>query len=132
MGITPFEILLHTLAVWISSILVVLRWGFEMRFITFWQLFTPLFVASALNVYFIFIVTLRHFIEDKQLKRAVFQNAFNFLRASVIGFFEVLICQKIEGDFERGQVAIQSSYSVVFMPVWLLMAALGIQACRLL
>ena len=39
------------------------------------------------------------------IQRACCRNVLNLLRASTIGLFEMLLCQKIEGDFERGQVA---------------------------
>lgn len=44
----------------------------------------------------------------------------------------MLLCQKIEGEFERGQVAVETTYGVIFMPLYILMVALGVQACRLL
>ncbi|KAI6197099.1 hypothetical protein M3Y94_01184900 [Aphelenchoides besseyi] len=130
-AITPFEILLHTTAIFISSILAVFRWGFAIR-VTFWHMFLPLFLASALNLYFVLIILLRSFIEEKQLKRAIAQNLLNILRTLTIGIFEMLLCQKIEATYERGQVAIDTTYGVIFMPLWVLMTAMGIQACRLL
>jgi hypothetical protein len=59
-----------------------------------------------------------------------FRNAFNFLRALAVGIFEMLICQKIEGDFERGQVALETTYAIIFTPIWILMLALGVLACK--
>jgi hypothetical protein len=42
----------------------------------------------------------------------------------------MLICQKIEGDFERGQVALETTYAIIFTPIWILMLALGVLACK--
>ncbi|KAI6198283.1 hypothetical protein M3Y99_01890300 [Aphelenchoides fujianensis] len=131
-GITPFEVLLHTTALFVSSVLAVCRWGFAIR-VTFWQMFLPLFIASALNFYFVFIILLRSFIEEKQLRRAITQNTLNFVRTLTIGIFEMLLCQKIEGDFERGTGRFGDHLrDHLSLPLWLLMAILGIQACRLL
>lgn len=58
--------------------------------------------------------------------------AFSWLRLVMLGVFEALLCYKINGDLEDGQVAVQSSYGVIFLPIWVLMAALCFQACRLL
>lgn len=49
-----------------------------------------------------------------------------------MGIFEALLCYKINGDLEDGQVAVQSSYGIIFLPVWSLLATLCFQACRLL
>lgn len=63
----------------------------------------------------------------------------------MIALFEVLLCYKIEGDFEHLHVSVESTYGnntykiyktkilgVVFLPIWVLMTTLGFQACRLL
>ncbi|KAI1722734.1 transmembrane fragile-X-F protein [Ditylenchus destructor] len=130
-GVSVFEIALHLIACFLTSIALLLKWH-NLFGLSFWHVFAPLFTASALNCYFLFIVFVRSVISDKQLKRAFLSNSFNFLRVIMISIFEVLLCHKIEGDVEHGQVAVESTYGVIFMPIWVLMSALGFQACRLL
>uniref|UniRef100_A0A0M3I316 Transmembrane protein n=1 Tax=Ascaris lumbricoides TaxID=6252 RepID=A0A0M3I316_ASCLU len=100
--------------------------------ISYWYVFTPLFVASAFNCYFLFIVFVRTIIDEKDCKAPFLKYAFSWLRLVMLGVFEALLCYKINGDLEDGQVAVQSSYGVIFLPIWVLMAALCFQACRLL
>uniref|UniRef100_A0A915PPT4 Bm5635 n=1 Tax=Setaria digitata TaxID=48799 RepID=A0A915PPT4_9BILA len=100
--------------------------------LTYWHVFTPLFVVTALNLYFLFIVLVRAVVEEKQCKDPILKHAFSWLRLIMIGIFEALLCYKVNGDLEDGQVAVQSSYGIVFLPVWVLMAALCFQAFRLL
>uniref|UniRef100_A0A915DGT0 Transmembrane protein n=1 Tax=Ditylenchus dipsaci TaxID=166011 RepID=A0A915DGT0_9BILA len=130
-GITVFEILLHCVALLLTTILIVVKWYSLFTSITYWHMFSPLFVASALNCYFLFIVFVRMIIEERQFKRAFVSNSFNFLRAIMLWLFELFICYKVEGN-QRNQVAVESSYGMMFMPIWILMTAFGFQACRLL
>ncbi|CAD5213078.1 unnamed protein product [Bursaphelenchus okinawaensis] len=126
-GITPFELLLHLVAIFVSTILFAAKW-FGLVTISYWHVFGSMFLAAGLNLYFVFIVALRVYVEEKQLRRFLAI----FLRASMHGLFLMFLCQKIEGDFEHGQVAIQTSYGVVFMPVWILLAGLAGQMVRLI
>ncbi|KAH7698734.1 Transmembrane Fragile-X-F-associated protein, partial [Aphelenchoides avenae] len=67
-GITPFEILIHTVAITVATVLLVFKWHAVLA-LTFWQVFAPLFVASALNCYFLFIIFIRAVVQEHQLKR---------------------------------------------------------------
>uniref|UniRef100_A0A8R1TJL1 Uncharacterized protein n=1 Tax=Onchocerca volvulus TaxID=6282 RepID=A0A8R1TJL1_ONCVO len=130
-GVTIFEIWLHAIGLLIFSVLVVLKTEVYSS-LTYWHVFTPLFIATILNLYFLFIVLVRAIVEEKQCKDPILKHAFSWLRLVMIGIFEALLCYKMNGDLEDGQVAVQSSYGIVFMPVWVLMAALCFQAFLLL
>ncbi|VDN04585.1 unnamed protein product [Thelazia callipaeda] len=130
-GVTIFELWLHTIGLFIFSVLIVIKIELNSS-LTYWHVFTPLFIASALNLYFLFIVLVRAVVEEKQCKDPIIKHAFSWLRIIMIGIFEALLCYKINGDLEDGQVAVQSSYGIIFLPVWILMATLCFQACRLL
>uniref|UniRef100_A0AC34QMZ6 Uncharacterized protein n=1 Tax=Panagrolaimus sp. JU765 TaxID=591449 RepID=A0AC34QMZ6_9BILA len=130
-GITPFELLLHFLAFFFSSVLLALKLIGENRSVSYWHIFTPLFIASVLNLYFLFIIFIRTIVETRQFKNACVSSLFNAFRVLIIAIFEVLLCHKIDGDFESHGVAVQSSYGVVFMPIWLLMTTFIFQACRM-
>ncbi|KAE9550107.1 hypothetical protein FO519_006682 [Halicephalobus sp. NKZ332] len=114
----------------ISSIMLALKLFADYQF-SYWQIFIPLFVASGLNLYFLFIIFIRTMIESRQFKSACVSSLFNTLRVLMVAIFEVLLCHKIDGDYEKLGVAVQSTYGVVFMPIWLLMTAFGFQACRI-
>uniref|UniRef100_A0A0R3S177 Bm5235 n=1 Tax=Elaeophora elaphi TaxID=1147741 RepID=A0A0R3S177_9BILA len=143
-GITIFEIWLHAVGLLIFSVLIVMKTEIYSS-LTYWHVFTPLFVVTALNLYFLFIVLIRTVVEEKQCKDPIlnrsmidhlqkylddFRHAFSWLRLVMIGIFEALLCYKVNGDLEDGQVAVQSSYGIVFLPIWVLMAALCFQAFR--
>ncbi|KAL3994487.1 putative integral membrane protein [Acanthocheilonema viteae] len=130
-GITIFEIWLHAVGLLIFSVLIVMKTEVYSS-LTYWHVFTPLFIVTALNLYFLFIVLVRAVVEEKQCKNPILRHAFSWLRLVMVGIFEALLCYKVNGDLEDGQVAVQSSYGIVFLPVWVLMAALCFQAFRLL
>uniref|UniRef100_F1L240 Transmembrane protein 203 n=1 Tax=Ascaris suum TaxID=6253 RepID=F1L240_ASCSU len=130
-NITIFELWLHCVGTLIFSVLLTVKLELYSG-ISYWYVFTPLFVASAFNCYFLFIVFVRTIIDEKDCKAPFLKYAFSWLRLVMLGVFEALLCYKINGDLEDGQVAVQSSYGVIFLPIWVLMAALCFQACRLL
>uniref|UniRef100_A0A914YP37 Uncharacterized protein n=1 Tax=Panagrolaimus superbus TaxID=310955 RepID=A0A914YP37_9BILA len=129
-GVTPFELFLHITAFLISTVLLAGKW-LKFNYITYWQIFTPLFIASALNIYFLFIIFVRSLIENKQFKNAFLGSVFNFIRVFMITIFLILICHKIDGDLEHREVAVHSSYGIIFMPIWIVLTAFGFQACRM-
>ncbi|VDN55345.1 unnamed protein product [Dracunculus medinensis] len=130
-NLTIFEIWLHSVGILIFSVLLVFKIEFHLG-LTFWQVFTPLFIATAFNHYFLFIVFIRAVIHENDCKTPFIKYAFSWLRCILMGIFEALLCYKINGDLEDGQVAVQSSYGIIFLPVWSLLATLCFQACRLL
>ncbi|KAI1708803.1 transmembrane protein [Ditylenchus destructor] len=115
-GVSVFEIALHLVAIFLTSIALLLKWH-TLFGLSFWHVFAPLFTASALNCYFLFIVFVRSVISDKQLKRAFLSNSFNFLRVIMISIFEVLLCHKIEGDVEHGQSHRELSFGTLLASV---------------
>uniref|UniRef100_A0A914ZL97 Transmembrane protein n=1 Tax=Parascaris univalens TaxID=6257 RepID=A0A914ZL97_PARUN len=125
-NITIFELWLHCVGILIFSILLTVKLELYSG-ISYWYVFTPLFVASAFNGYFLFIVFVRTIIDEKDCKAPFLKYAFSWLRLVMLGVFEALLCYKINGDLEDGQVAVQSSYGVIFLPIWVLMAALCFQ-----
>ena len=131
-GLTLFELDMHLVALLFTTVLLVLKWQFAFG-LSFAQVFAPLFVACALNLYFLVIVFVRALMEDtRQFRRAVVNNAFHFFRTAMLTFFEICLCYKVEGELEHGKVAVESAYWLVFTPVWILLIALSVHACRLL
>ncbi|PAV56820.1 hypothetical protein WR25_09638 [Diploscapter pachys] len=129
-GFTVFEIWLHSVALLIGTILLALKYS-NLIALSYWLIFTPSFIACALNAYFLFIVYIRTAVEFKSYKDPFISYSYNWFRVAMLVLFEVILCYKIDGDLEQEKVAVQSPYGVIFMPLWLFMASLFVQSCRL-
>ncbi|KAK6747363.1 hypothetical protein RB195_000518 [Necator americanus] len=129
-GLTLFELWLHATSLFVFLVILPLKIH-HIYVMSYWMVFSPLFIASTFNSYFVFIIFVRSVFEYKDFKGPALKFGFNMMRLALIALFEVLLCYKIEGDFEHGQVAVRSSYGVVFTPIWILFLALCIQTCRL-
>lgn len=130
-GLTLFELDMHLTALFFSTILLIFKIKLSME-LNYLQIFIPLFVATALNLYLLIIIFIRAVMEDWQYRRAILSNAFHFFRTAMICFFEIFLCYKVEGELEHGKVALESAYFVVFTPIWILLISLSVHACRLL
>ncbi|CAI4231893.1 unnamed protein product [Auanema sp. JU1783] len=129
-GFTLFEIWLHVTAFYLTTLLFTLK-AYNFLTITYWHIFYPLFIACISDCYYLFIVFVRALLEYKDCRGPLFRFGFNFTRLALIAAFEFILCYKIEGDLEQGQVAVRSSYGLIFLPVWVLLAGLCSQTCRL-
>lgn len=47
--------------------------------LTYWHVFTPLFIVTALNLYFLFIVLVRAVVEEKQCKDPILKYFLSYL-----------------------------------------------------
>ncbi|MCP9262003.1 Transmembrane protein [Dirofilaria immitis] len=101
-SVTIFEIWLHAIGLLVFSVLVVVKTEVYSA-LTYWDVFTPLFIVTVLNLYFLFIVLVRAVVEEKQCKDPILKHAFSWLRLVMIGIFEALLCYKVNGDLEDGQ-----------------------------
>ncbi|VIO94404.1 Uncharacterized protein BM_BM5635 [Brugia malayi] len=72
-GITIFEIWLHAVGLLTFSVLIVMKIEIYSS-LTYWHVFTPLFIATALNLYFLFIVLIRAIVEEKQCKDPILKQ----------------------------------------------------------
>ncbi|TKR96367.1 hypothetical protein L596_010398 [Steinernema carpocapsae] len=131
-GITVFEVWVQAIALIVSTVFLGLKIEFEMASISYYEVFAPLLVASAINYYFLLIIFIRSFVEEKECRAPFLRFAFSWLRVIMIAIFEVLLCYKINGDLQKGELHVQLSYGVVFIPIWLIILGLLVQACRLL
>uniref|UniRef100_A0A7E4V419 TLC domain-containing protein n=1 Tax=Panagrellus redivivus TaxID=6233 RepID=A0A7E4V419_PANRE len=130
-GLHAFEILHHLPALAISSGMLAAKLCYNVPF-TYMHIFLPLYIASAFNVYFHFIVFAREAQETRQVKTALSSSLFNIFRVALFIAFEVMLYRKIDGDFEHRQVATQNSWRTVFLPLWVLLICFGFQGCRAL
>ncbi|KAK6011647.1 hypothetical protein OSTOST_23261 [Ostertagia ostertagi] len=114
-GLTGVRLWLHAASLLACLVMLALKIH-QICAMSYWLVFSPLFIASAFNSYFVFIIFVRSVFEYKDFKGPVLKFGFNVMRLALIALFEVLLCYKVEGDFEHGQVAVRSSYGSVFTP----------------
>ena len=121
LGLTVFEIFLHTFGVLIFSLLLVLHHEQVLQ-ANAWQMFSPLFVCDGLAAYFCIIVFVR------QCREKEFRNAITRLLSSLsllVCFFvcKFLLCEKLEGQGLW-------SYGAVFAPIFVALQVLMARACQ--
>jgi hypothetical protein len=91
-SIRPIE-LLFILSGWlIYSILLVLRYDFNSYSITYFHLFLPLFLTNAIHLYFILIVLLRIWFEQKQRTSLTTTYAFRLIIHKLFIHIPLIIC----------------------------------------
>ncbi|XP_050429858.1 transmembrane protein 203-like isoform X2 [Adelges cooleyi] len=129
LGLTIFEMLVHLLALLIFTIFLALRLdgiafassapnSYDM-----WIVFSPLFVADALCIYFNIIVLIRLYIEG-HIKEAVTRTIWSSAMLFVWSLFKVLLCRRLAGLSNL-------DYSEIMSPIFLVLQLIAIRACQL-
>ncbi|KAL1116605.1 hypothetical protein AAG570_005077 [Ranatra chinensis] len=125
LGLTVFELWINLISLCVFSVLVTLRTEgiTDQSPDTWWIVFSPLFIADALNAYFCTIVLIRMYLEA-MYKVAFLRVLWSFCFLTTIFVFEFLLCKKLSG---------QSSleYSEVLSPVFILLQLMAVRACQL-
>ncbi|GMS96263.1 hypothetical protein PENTCL1PPCAC_18438, partial [Pristionchus entomophagus] len=132
-GVTPFQWLLHALATLITTVLLTLKLSLLPR-LSYVGVLSPCFLATALDFYFIFTVIVRcsGLVTDKDQTRIPgVITLFGLARVAMMGFFEFMLYHKIEGEYEHASIQSGYTWTIVFLPIWILICGLGIQACRM-
>ena len=121
LGLTVFEIFLHSLGLLVFTLLLVLRLEGVLH-ATYWQVFSPLFICDGLGAYFCVIVFVRQ-CRDKEYRLAA-MRLLSSLSLLVCSFMcKFLLCQRLAGGEEW-------SYGEVFAPVFVALQVLMIRACQ--
>lgn len=118
--LTVFEFSLMIIAAFLFSILLVLRLDGKI-FISWWEVFIPLFVCDGLIVYFDTIVFIRLYLEGEDeiaFKRVILNGAVVLL----LFIYKILLCQKLTG-------ANDLRYPVIHIPLFILAKGLLIRSC---
>uniref|UniRef100_A0A0N5AUX5 Transmembrane protein n=1 Tax=Syphacia muris TaxID=451379 RepID=A0A0N5AUX5_9BILA len=131
LNISVLEIWQQCIGIFLATVLLTLKLEFYPS-ISYWHVFVPLFGATVLNAYFLFIVLVRTIVEEDDYKEAVARYWLSYVRIFSIACFEVSLAYKITSELEHADTAVRSSYGVVFLPIWVLMGALCFQACKML
>ncbi|XP_014214770.1 transmembrane protein 203 [Copidosoma floridanum] len=125
LGLTLFEIWINLMSYFIFIVLLALK----LDQFTFkdnndwWIVFSPLFVADALNSYFCVIVFIRQYMEG-MVKSGVMRGLWSLISLLLLFIFKYLLCRKL-----TGQSALE--YSEVLSPVFILLQLIAIRACQL-
>ncbi|KAK6196080.1 hypothetical protein SNE40_001375 [Patella caerulea] len=119
---TGFELWLHMMAVFIFSILAVLKYeGFLNQ--SWWIIFIPLFACDGLNAYFCVIVFIRMY-HEIDVRVGGLRLSTSVLSIMLLLIFKFLLCEKLSQS--RSLVS-----SEVMAPLFILLNIVMIRACRL-
>lgn len=88
-----------------------------------WIVFSPLFIADCLNMYFCAIIFIRMHMEV-MLKVALLRGSWSLTSLLLIFVFKYLLCKKLSGQSTL-------EYSEVLSPAFILLQLIAIRACQL-
>ncbi|TRY68823.1 hypothetical protein TCAL_06187 [Tigriopus californicus] len=122
LGLTVWEIFVFLLAFLLFTILLTLKVELWVD-ISYWIVFSPLFVCDAFNAYFCVIVLIRMYIETSY-KSALLRALWSLFLILMLFIFKYMLCVKLtsSGTYE---------YSEVFTPVFILLHLVMVKACQL-
>jgi hypothetical protein len=122
LGVTAYEIFIWVVSLTIFSILLCVKCDTGAD-LSWWIVFSPLFVGDALNFYFIITVFIRMFLE-KKTRPATLRTTWSLVQLILIFLFQFLLCWKLSDTkmFE---------YSEVMVPLFVLALFVMIRACQL-
>jgi ribonuclease P/MRP protein subunit RPP20 len=125
LGLTVFEIWIALVCFTIFTVLLTLKIeNIVGDSLTWWIVFTPLFVSDALNAYFCVIVFIRMYLEGSY-KSALVRALWSQFMISLLFVFKYLLCQKLSGSDSKLE------YSEVMSPIFILLQLVMIRACQL-
>ena len=93
--------------------------------VSWWVVFSPLFISDALNAYFCVIVFIRMYIEGSY-KAALIRALWSLFMLALLFIFKYLLCQKLS-DPDGTKL----DYSEVMSPIFILLQLVMIRACQL-
>jgi len=122
LGVTAYEIWIWLSSITIFTILLSIKMDSDSE-MSWWLVFSPLFVGDALNAYFITTVFIRMYLEKKS-RPAIFRTLWSLTQLLLICLFEFFLCMKLNepGSFE---------FSEVMAPLFILSQLIMIRACQL-
>ncbi|XP_073995946.1 transmembrane protein 203 [Rhodnius prolixus] len=122
LGMTIFELWINLLSLGTFTVLLALA-SEDILVSSWWVIFSPLFVADALNAYFCTIVLIRMYLEALY-KVAFFRALWSLCFLTAIFSFEFLLCKKLSGETSL-------EYSEVLSPIFILLQLMAVRACQL-
>jgi len=122
LGVTAYEIWVWLTSLAVFTILLSLKLDGNMN-LTWWIVFSPLFIGDALNAYFVVTVFIRMYIA-KRVRPATLRTLWSLLQLVLVFLFEFLLCWKLSDTA-------QFEYSEVMAPLFILSQFIMIRACQL-
>lgn len=121
LGISVFEIWLHIVTIFVFSILVAIKVE-QPSSISWWTAFIPLFICDGCCAYFSSIVFIRLVLAGER-KIATLRTLWISCVIALIVVYKVFLCQRLQGARTLG-------FSVIHVPIFVLLKLLGIRACQ--
>jgi len=97
----------------------------EYSTVSWWVVFSPLFISDALNAYFCVIVFIRMYLEGSY-KAALIRALWSLFMLALLFIFKYLLCQKLSDP-----AGTKLDYSEVMSPIFILLQLVMIRACQL-
>lgn len=135
LGLTIFEIWIALVCFTAFTILLTLKvevWDYGntdlqgKTDVSWWIVFSPLFISDALNAYFCVIVFIRMYLEGNY-KAALVRALWSLFMLALLFIFKYLLCQKLSDTITGKQL----DYSEVVSPIFILLQLVMIRACQL-
>ena len=121
LGISVFELWLHIVTLFVFSILLVIK-AEHPTSMSWWSVFIPLFICDGCIAYFSSIVFIRLVLIGEK-KIAALRTLWSSFAIALILVYKVFLCQRLEGTRTF-------SFSVIHIPLFVLLKLLGIRACQ--
>lgn len=128
LGLNVIEIWVNLVSLTVFSVLLTLKLDLQQIFydLTWWQVFSPLFISDALNCYFCTIVWIRMYLEGATGK--ISRGVWSYLSILCLMSFKYMLCEQLE----KPNYCKTRPISVVMSTIFLWMGLLMIRTCRIL
>ncbi|CAL7952468.1 unnamed protein product [Xylocopa violacea] len=125
LGLTIFEIWINLISLTIFTVLLALKLdnNYFLDSTGWWIVFSPLFVADALNTYFCAIIFIRMRMEG-MIRDATLRVLWSLISLLLIFVFKYLLCKKLSGQSPL-------EYSEVLSPIFILLQLIAFRACQI-
>jgi len=130
LGLTVFEIWVGLLFFTVFTVLLTLKVEnvVDSDTLTWWHVFSPLFISDALNSYFCVIVFIRMYLEG-HYKQALIRALWSQFMICLLFVFKYLLSQRlIEEEINTDS---KLEFSEVMSPIFILLQLVMIRACQL-
>ncbi|XP_022109226.1 transmembrane protein 203-like [Acanthaster planci] len=121
LGVTVFELWVHTVSLLVFSILLTLKlqgaWAGS-----WWLVFAPLFTGDGLSAYFMAIVAIRLYLYQG-LRAAAVRLFWSSVLLALVFVFKILLCKRLEGEADI-------PCSITMSPLFAMLQVLFIRACQ--
>ena len=130
LGLTVFEIWVGLLSFTVFTVLLTLKVEKVFDSLTWWQVFSPLFISDALNSYFCVIVFIRMYLEGAY-KSALIRALWSQFMIALLFVFKYLLSQRLIEDENNLETNSKLEFSEVMSPIFILLQLVMIRACQL-